>query len=206
MRGTQFRAAQTVQILITHGTTYWRTNQLHVASKLPYKHYTLVSSTPSTDTSSHMRTNNTSIAIQKLAPNTILDTPPTEIHQSEHTPLLRADRVHLCRLRCGHHTALATYQKRIYDSVDEVYIHCSTNTHCPALTHIRAQHNISSPIDLWHSPAKCLLLISEADLLRNHNNSNCNVAATCLPPVNREWVLRRVATLSKQCVRNLRVL
>ena len=38
-------------------------------------------------------------------------------------------------------------------------------THCPTLTHIRAQHNISSPLDLWHSPVNCLLFLRGAGLL-----------------------------------------
>ena len=62
------------------------------------------------NTSSHIHTHFTNIAIQKLGPNTILGTPPPEIHHSEHA-LPRTDRVHLSRLRCGHHTALATYQR-----------------------------------------------------------------------------------------------
>ena len=68
---------------------------------------------------------------------------------------------------------MATYRKRIDDSVDEVCTHCSTGshslthimTHCPALTHIRTQHNMSSPLDLWHSPANCLLFFRGAGLL-----------------------------------------
>ena len=122
--------------------------------------------------SSHIHMHFTNIAIQKLGPGTILDTPPLEIHHSEHA-LPRMDRVHLSRLCCGPHTALATYQMRIYDSIDEVCIHCSTSTHSlihimthrPTLTHIRAQHNISSPQDLWHFLANCLLSSGGADLL-----------------------------------------
>ena len=74
---------------------------------------------------SHIHTHFTNITIQKLGPNTILGTPPPEIHHSE-LALPRADRVHLSRLRCGHHSALVTYQKRIDDSADEVCTHCST--------------------------------------------------------------------------------
>ena len=137
-----------MQIQTTHATTCWRTNQLHVASKLPQKHYKLDSSTPSPNTSSHIHTHFTSLAIQKLGPNTILGTPPPEIHHSE-LALPCADRVHLSRLRCRYHTAVATYRKRIDDSVDEGCTHCSTGTHsltqimthCPVLTHIRTQHN-----------------------------------------------------------------
>ena len=131
----------------------------------------LLNTIPQHSSSSHIHTHFTNIAIQKLGPNTILGTPPSEIHNSEHA-LPRADRVQPSRLHCGHHTALATYQKRIDDSV--VCTHCSTNTHslthimthCPVLTHIRTQHNISSPLDMWHSLANCLLFLRGMGLLR----------------------------------------
>ena len=108
----------------------------------------LLSTLPNTN--SHFHTNFTNIAIQKLSPNTILATPPSDIHQPKLT-LPREDRVHLSRLRCGHHLAQAKYHKRIDDSVDNACIYCHTTTHnlthiitlCPALTHIRAQHNIT---------------------------------------------------------------
>ena len=37
--------------------------------------------------------------------------------------------------------------------------------HCLALMHIRTQHNIRSPLDLWHSPANCLLFFRGAGVL-----------------------------------------
>ena len=121
---------------------------------------------------SHIHTHFTNLAIKKLGPNIILGTPPPEIHHSE-LALPRADRVHLSRLCCGYHTAVASYRKRIDDSVDEGCTHCSTGTHSlthimtysPALTHIRTQHNISSPLDLWHSLANCLLFFRGAGML-----------------------------------------
>ena len=139
----------------------------------------------------------TNIAKQKLCPNTILGTPPPEIHHSEHG-LPRADRVHLSRLRCGHHTALATYRKRSGDSVDEVCTHCNTRTHslthimnhCPTLTH-RAQYNIISPPGLWHSPANCLLFLgglAQPDKLGNHNNYFSSEPATsAVSSANNRW-------------------
>ena len=138
----------------------------------PQALYTGLLNTIPQHSSSHIHTHFTNIAIQKLGPNTILGTPPPEIQHSE-LALPHADRVHLSRLRCRHHTALETYQKRIVDSVDDVCTHCSTKTHsithimtrCPALTHIRAQHNIRSPLDLWHTPANCLLFLRGAGLL-----------------------------------------
>ena len=79
----------------------------------------------------HIYTHFTNIAIQKLDPNTILGTTPPEIHHSEHA-LPRADRVHLNRLRRGHHTEREWMITPV--SVDEVCLHCNTSTNC--LTHI----------------------------------------------------------------------
>ena len=167
MRWTQFLAAGGANP--DHPCRYMLAHQPTPRSikTTPQALYTGLLNTIPQHSSSHIHTHYTNIAIQKLGPNTILGTPPPELHHSEHA-LPRADRVHLSRLRCGHHTALATYRKRIDDSADEVCTHCSTNTHnllihimthCTALTHIRAQHNISSPLDLWHSPANCLLFL-----------------------------------------------
>ena len=172
MRGTQFLAAATANP--GHPCHYMLAHQQTPRSikTTPQALYTGLLNTIPQHSSSHIHTHFTNIAIQKLDTSTILGTPPPEIHHSE-PALPRADRVHLSRLRCGHHTALATYRKRIDDSVDEVCTDCSTNTHslthimthCPALTHIRAQHNVSSPLDLWHSPANCLLYLRGSGLL-----------------------------------------
>ena len=163
-----------MQIQTIHATTIKLAHQPTPRSikTTPQALYTGVLNTIPHHSSSHIHTHFTNLAIQKLGPNTILGSPPPEIHHLE-LALPRADRVHLSRLRCGHHTALATYRKRIDDSVDEVCTHCSTGTnclthiitHCPALAHIRTQHNISSPLDLWHSPANCLLFLRGAGLL-----------------------------------------
>ena len=172
MRGTQFlAAASTNQDLPCH---YMLAHQPTPRSNetTPQALYTGFLNTIPQHSSSHIHMHFTNLAIQKLSPNTILGTLPPEIHQSELT-LPRADWVHLSRLRCGHHTALATYQKRIDYSIDKVCTHCSTGTHsltqimthCPALTHIRTHHNISSPLDLWHSPGNCLLFFRGAGLL-----------------------------------------
>ena len=69
--------------------------------------YTGLLNTIRQHSSSHIHTHFTKIALQKLGPNTILGTPPTEIHHAE-PALLRADQVHPSRLCCGHHTALVT--------------------------------------------------------------------------------------------------
>ena len=76
-------------------------------------------------------------AMQKLGPNTILGTPPPEIHHSE-LPLPCADRVYLGRLRWGHHTALDTYRKRIewmIPSKKSAFTECITDTSLPIVSH-----------------------------------------------------------------------
>ena len=137
--------------------------------------------------SSHIHMHLTDITIQNLRPNAILGTAPAKMQNSEHE-LPRPEPVHLSRLCCGHYTALVTCRKRIDDSIDETCTHCNTSihslthimTHCPALTHIRAQHNIGSSLDLWHSPANCLLFPQLSGFARpdklwiNNNNNNNN--------------------------------
>ena len=176
MRGTQFLATARANpdnpchYMLGHQPTPRRIKTTQQAL------YTGLINTIPQHSSSHVHSHFTNIAIEKLCPNTIFGTPwspPREKHRSEDA-LPCADRVHLSRLLCRHHTALATYRKRIDDSVDKVCIHCSTNTHslthimthCPTLTHIRAQHNINSPLDLCHSLINCLLFLRRAGLLR----------------------------------------
>ena len=142
MRGTQFLAAASAYP--NHPCHYMLAHQPTPRSikTTPQALYIGLLNTIFQRSNSHIHLHFTNIAILKLGPNTILGTLHPEIHHSEHT-LPRADRVHLSRLRSGHHTALATYRKRIDVSVDEVCIHCNTNTHslthimthCPALTH-----------------------------------------------------------------------
>ena len=159
MRGTQFLAAASANP--DHPCHYMLAHQPTPCSikTTPQALYTGLLNTIPKHSSSHIHTHFTNIDIQKLGPNTILGTPQPEINHSEHV-LPRADQVHLRRLRCSHHTALATYRKRIDDSINEDCPHCSTNTHSlthinPTLMHIRAHHNISSPLNLWHSSAVC---------------------------------------------------
>ena len=182
MRGTQFLA--TASANPDHPCHYILANYPTPCSikTTPQALYTGLLNTIIQHSSSHIHKHFINIAIQKLGPNTILGTPPPEIHHSE-LALPRADRVHLSWLRCGHHTALATYQKRIDDSVNEVCTLYSTNihslthimTHCPTHTHTRTHHNISSPLDLWHSSANCFSHssgLARTDELRHDNNSN----------------------------------
>ena len=117
MRGTQFLAAASANP--GHPCHYMLAHQLTPRSikTAPRALYTGLLNTIPQHSSSDIHTHFTNLAIQKLGPNTTLGTPPPEIHHSK-LALPRSDRVHLSRLGCGHHTALATYRKRIDDSVD----------------------------------------------------------------------------------------
>ena len=71
------------------------------------------------------------------------------------------------------------YRKRVDNSVDKGYIHCNTTTHsmthCPAFTHIRAQHTISSPLGLWRFLANFIFPqgsgLARPDMLGQRNNN-----------------------------------
>ena len=107
MQGTQFLAAASANP--DHPCHYMLAHQPIPRSikTTPQALYNGLLNTIRQHSSSHIHTHFTNIAIQKLGPNTMLGTPPPEIHHSE-LALPHADRVHLNRLRCGHHTALAT--------------------------------------------------------------------------------------------------
>ena len=120
MRGTQFLAAANANP--DHPCHYMLAHQPTPSSikTTPQALYTGLLNTLPQHSNSYIHTHFTSIVIQKLGPNTILGTPHPKIHHSEHA-LPCVDRVHLSRL--------ATYRKRIDETVDEVSIHCNISTH-----------------------------------------------------------------------------
>ncbi|XP_076039876.1 post-GPI attachment to proteins factor 6 isoform X2 [Oratosquilla oratoria] len=83
------------------------------------------------------------------------------------------DRVHLARLRCGHHPALLSYQKRLDDRVVNSCPGCNTSPHtiqrimedCIIHNHARKQHNIHSIKDLWENPVSAVAFLGETGLL-----------------------------------------
>ena len=113
-------------------------------------------------------------AIQHLGQNTVLQATPPEIHSSEKT-LDRADRVHLTRLRSGHHPALLSYRKRLeLDGItDDTCPNCRLGTHnithimehCTAHTTLRHRHNINSVRDLWDNPIRAVAYLRSTGLL-----------------------------------------
>ena len=127
---------------------------------------------PQTSLHNHIHTQITRQSIQSLKDNTQLHGRPPDIHPSEST-LPREDRVHLARLRCGHHPALLSYQKRLDDSADDTCPGSITQTpnikhimeDCTAHFHTRQQHNIHSLRDLLERPAPAMAYLKATGLL-----------------------------------------
>jgi hypothetical protein len=89
----------------------------------------------------------------------VLGEPPPTISLDE-ALLPRPDRVHLARVRCGHHPALLSYENRIRPDVDPTCRWCGdspeTVSHifdgCIGLLAERAVIGIRSSRDLWDRP------------------------------------------------------
>ena len=97
----------------------------------PAGHYgDILEEIPTTDRShgNEIHTAITARSIAALGPNSILGVPPPKIHQSERD-LPRQDRIHLSRLRCGHHPALQAYQHRINSNNPPECPNCGTQPH-----------------------------------------------------------------------------
>ena len=126
---------------------------------------------PQTSLKKHIHTHITHNSINSLQNNTLLGAKPPEIHPSE-TSLPREDRVHLARLRCGHHPALLSYQKRLDVSRSDVCTGCNIAPHsikhiiedCTALEHTRQQHNIHSLKELWENPGPTVSFLRDSGL------------------------------------------
>ena len=127
---------------------------------------------PQTSFQKHIHNQITHRSIQALKDNSVLHSHPPDIHPSEST-LSREDRVHLARLRCGHHQALLSYKKRLGDAVTDTCPGCNTAPHtikhimedCTALNHSRTQHNIHSLRGLWESPVPSVAFLRDSGLL-----------------------------------------
>ena len=119
----------------------------------------------------HIHTQITHRSIQSLKYNTQLQARPPDIHPSE-SSLPRVDRVHLARLRCGHHPALLSYQKRLDETISDACPGCNTAPHtikhiiedCTAHNHLRQQHNIHSLRALWDRPVTAMSFLRDSGL------------------------------------------
>ena len=85
----------------------------------------------------------------------------------------REDRVHLSRLRCGHHPALPSYMNRIGRAPADVCELCLAEPgtvehvllHCPTLQEARAHHNITSLEHLWTRPTDVIDFLRSTGVL-----------------------------------------
>ena len=89
----------------------------------------------------HIHTVYTSRTLDIYPVNSILGTLPHHINTQAESHLPREDRVHLSRLRCGHHTDIPAYMDRIGQAPNPDCPHCNSAEstiehillHCPAL-------------------------------------------------------------------------
>ncbi|XP_076062668.1 uncharacterized protein LOC143037903 isoform X1 [Oratosquilla oratoria] len=155
MRGTQTLAAATTNT----------SHPLHYIAEHPHTprnikttpkdlYYTQILSSlppqpPNTSLRKHIHNHITHRSINTLKDKTLLHARPPDIHPYE-SSLPRKDRVHLARLRCAHHPALLSYQKRLDDRIVNSCPGCNTSPHtiqhimedCIIHNHARKQHNI----------------------------------------------------------------
>ncbi|XP_076042756.1 uncharacterized protein LOC143026373 [Oratosquilla oratoria] len=130
---------------------------------------------PNTSLRKHIHNHITHRSINTLKDNTLLHARPPDIHPSE-SSLPRKDRVHLARLRCGHHPALLSYQKRLDDRAVNSCPGCNASPHtiqhimedCIIHNHARKQHNIHSIKDLWENPVSAVAFLGETGLCVHH--------------------------------------
>lgn len=98
--------------------------------------------------------------------NSILGEPPPS-HNPDETTLGRVDRVHLSRLRCGHHPGLLSYEARLRPETDPTCRWCGLReeslTHlfedCPGTAAERLRCRMSTPRDLWDFPVRSVAFL-----------------------------------------------
>jgi hypothetical protein len=177
MRGTQFLAAainnteHPCHYLRDHPPTHRQIVQT------PHRYYTSILNTVpppigNTSTKKHLHTIMTQRTLELAGNNKILGHPPPDISSTE-TQLSRLERVHLARLRCGHHPSLQTYANRIGQADSDTCPSCQgaphTITHilleCPPWQELRQHHHITSALQLWSDPPSVVSYLREGGLL-----------------------------------------
>ena len=106
--------------------------------------------------------------------NSLLGEAPPTISTDE-TLMSRADRVHLARLRCGHHPALLSYECRLREDTDPTCRWCGNLPEslphlledCLGLTAERTTCGVTHTRDLWSRPSQVLRFLRLAGLLQN---------------------------------------
>ena len=122
---------------------------------------------------SHIHTTLTRETLDTFPPNTLLGAPPPLANTLHEQRLPREDRVHLARLRCGHHTSIPTYMHRIGRAPTPTCVHCNSAVgtvehvllHCPALQIHRDRHHIHALEHLWELPEETVGFLRDASVI-----------------------------------------
>ena len=110
--------------------------------------------------------------LSQVPANSLLGEPPPPVADNE-SALPRESRVHLARLRCGHHPSLLTYQNRIDQTTDPTCRYCGSSPEtvqhlledCQPLAPLRAAHGVRHTSHLWSRPAETIEFLRSAGLL-----------------------------------------
>ena len=110
--------------------------------------------------------------LSRPSDNSVLGEPPPLVADSE-SALPRESRVHLARLRCGHHPSLLTYQNQINPDTDPTCRYCGTAPEtvshliedCQPLFALRGACGVQHASHLWSRPAETLEFLRSAGLL-----------------------------------------
>ena len=112
-------------------------------------------------------------SLEASQPNTLLGTRPPPADPALERLLSREDRVHLARLRCGHHMALPSYRHRIGLDRDPSCVYCLAAVgtvehvllHCAALRPLRDVHGVGALEHLWERPEEVMSFLRSAGVL-----------------------------------------
>ena len=168
LRGTQlFSAASMVDHPLHEGLHNPVGTRRHIHTT-PSAHYTALRAMipplpPQRSESSWLHESFVARALAAAPSNNVLGEAPLPISPDE-LSLPRQDRVHLARLRCGHHPALLSYENRLRPEVDPTCRWCGTTSEtvshifqeCEAVSGDRLAAGISSSRDLWTRPGVAL--------------------------------------------------
>ena len=176
MRGTQLYAAAAAPRhpcnLLHRATTTPRTIHRTPAVHYSHLHGRLPPKPPRRTEGSWIHEQFVTEYLSQPQENSVLGEPPPLIADSE-SSLPRDSRVHLARLRCGHHPSLLTYQNRINQNIDPTCRYCGTVPEtishliedCPPLSALRDAHGVRLASHLWSRPVETIDFLRSAGLL-----------------------------------------
>ena len=162
MRGLQFHASAANPSHPSHHL-HNRPPTSRTIHKTPasYHHQLAISIPPKPASRTHrswIHQQLTARSLHEAKPNSILHARPPDIDPDERL-LPHADRIHLSRLRSGHHPALNAYKLRLAPNEDGACRWChdeaETTDHlfnCPSLITDRQTAGVSSTTDIWTKP------------------------------------------------------